>query len=371
MFNVLADRHINDLQDALNPDATCITYDPVTGPGPDQLCKADALLVRTVTRVDSQLLDQAPQLKFVGTASVGTDHINLGELKSRGIQFASSPGCNAHSVAEYVATAILLWCEKRKKSPQKLSAGIVGVGNAGSEVKALLSRIGIRTYGYDPPRQKRTPEFTSAGLMDILSCDILSLHLPLNPSGEDATHHWLDDNKINTSSAQLFINSARGGIAHEPGLLEALKSRGSDFILDVWNNEPVFDDDIASTAFLATPHIAGYSKKSKLKATQIVCNALNEYLSLSKPGVDRKGIPNKIINLKHANSLESVLTQIHPIKRYDQQLRLLFGLPPDEKAIQFGRLRNDTPLRDEFTNIRLPQDIIKQFPILKKLGIRS
>lgn len=371
MITVLADRHINHLKSYLPPEITCITFNPEIGPEEEQLQQADALLVRTVTKVDEHVLNQAPRLQFIGTASAGSDHIDKDLLKRRNIIFASSPGCNARSVAEYVAISILVWCEKRKVSQNELSVGIVGVGNAGSQVQGLLDKIGLKTFGYDPPRQRRDPNFTSDDLSDILSCNIISLHVPLIHSGEDATYNLLDEQKIKNSSYKLIINSARGGIADEAALIEAKNTRNSDFILDVWNNEPFFDDNIANAAFFATPHIAGYSKQSKLKATKMVCDTLNEYFNLEKPGDVQDTTAKKNIDPNDNKTLESLLTHIHPIQHYNEQLRLLIGLTDEEKAINFARLRNEIPLREELGNNRLPQGILNQYPILEGLGVKS
>ncbi|MEX0779262.1 MAG: NAD(P)-dependent oxidoreductase, partial [Balneolales bacterium] len=342
---------------------------PETGPEENQLRQADALLVRTVTQVDEQMLDLATKLKFIGTASAGTDHIDLDTLEARGVQFASSPGNNARSVAEYVATSILLWCGERKIAPESLTAGIVGVGNAGGQVRKVLNHLGLQTRNYDPPRQRREPKFKSDTLADILLCDVVTLHVPLSNDGTDATYNWLDEQKIKTSAAQLFINAARGGIADESALLAEKQERGSDYILDVWSDEPVFDDKIAATAFIATPHIAGYSRQSKRKAIQIVCDALNTHFNLEMPVGTQEQESKKTIAIYQPDSLDTILTHIHPIRHYDEQLRLLMGLHQEEKALKFAGLRNEIALREEFENIVINGDIIKEHPVLKKLGV--
>lgn len=370
MINLLADRHIDHLKDYLHPEVDCSTFNPETGPDNALLKTADALLVRSVTRVDKHLLEQAPRLKFAGTATAGSDHIDRNLLNRRNIGFAAAPGCNARAVAEYVAMSVLIWAEKRNKSLSNTTAGIVGVGHTGSEVRFLLERMGIKTCCYDPPRELKESDFTSAQLYETLSCNMITLHIPLTYTGEYATYNWLNDKKIKSSSAQLFINSARGGIADERALLGVRDSRKADFILDVWNHEPVFDDEIANAALLATPHIAGYSKQSKLKATQLVCNELHEFFHLDKPVVDPEHLDVHFIDIPNTLSPEAILDAIHPARRYHKQFKLLSGLPPSEKMIRFARLRTEIPLRDEFEYMRVHQDLITRFSFLEKLGVK-
>ncbi|MEX0685573.1 MAG: 4-phosphoerythronate dehydrogenase [Balneolales bacterium] len=368
MITVLADSYIDYLQEYLSTDINCITYHPENGPDKEQLENADALLVRTVTQINEYQINLAPKLQFIGTASAGFDHINRPLLHNRGIQFASAPGCNARSVAEYVSTCILYWSWKNKLELKALSVGIVGVGKTGSEVCVLLERLGLKTQCYDPPRQDQDKGFKSCSLKEVLSCDIITLHVPLTHQDEHATNQWLNEIKIKNSSVQLFINSARGGVAADKALLSAKKTKGIDFILDVWENEPNFDDQVSVASFIKTPHIAGYSRQSKRKATKMVCEALNKHFNLDETSTDIME-STEFIDIDSDSNFDTILSKIHPLFHYDDQFRLLIGLPEDEKIIQFRRLRSEIPLRNEFKYLRVPEKVLTKYPHLGDLGL--
>ncbi|MEX0928874.1 MAG: NAD(P)-dependent oxidoreductase, partial [Balneolales bacterium] len=187
----------------------------------------------------------------------------------------------------------------------------------------------------------------------------------------NATAGWLDENKIRTSQARLFINCARGSIANEQALLENKSVRGSDFILDVWNNEPVFDDEVAHSAFIGTPHIAGYSLQGKLKATHMVTRALHHHFNLPDPGIDQAPVVEAVTGLRNSSSLTEILNRIHPVQQYYGQFKLLLGLPGDEKMIRFRRLRNDISLRNEFKHMRIQESLLRSNPLLRTLGLKS
>ena len=370
MITVLADRHIGNLIEFLHPRINCITFNPEMGPEDEQLQTADALLIRTVTKIDQNLLSKSPKLTFVGTATAGADHVNQELLAAHGINFTPAPGCNARAVAEYTATAILLWSQSNGRPLSGLTAGIVGVGNTGSQVQYLLEKIGLKTWGYDPPREKRDPSFQSCTIGNILEADIITLHIPLLAEGEEATKNWLDEEKISGSKAKLFINAARGGIADEKALLKAQKERNTDFVLDVWKNEPIFDDISANAAFIKTPHIAGYSRQAKRRAMLMVCQALHKHFELPLSDPPQPFAGDEAILTDKNDDFSALVNELHPMRHYDNEFRLLMGLSAEEKKIQFGRLRTLIPLRNEFSNIFLHERILEKFPILRALGIK-
>src|SRR5699024_258862 len=169
---------------------------------------------------------------------------------------------------EYVATALLFWSEAKNMDLANCSLGIVGVGHVGRAVDKQARALGLNTVLYDPPRQQREPSFQSAEREEVLQCDILTLHTPLSRNGQYPTFHWLDTDFLQNYSFKLILNSARGGVVDEEALLKAAQRGGvEDYILDVWEGEPYFDDEIAQKAFIKTPHIAGYSLQAKTKAS--------------------------------------------------------------------------------------------------------
>lgn len=370
MITVFADKYLYKIDECLPEEAELHLFDPDAGiPEPDILEGAEALLIRTVNRIDKETVKRLPDsIRFLATASAGFDHMDKNALKERDITFAHAPGCNARSVGEYVITALLLWADEKEIDIKEKTVGIVGVGHTGTEVLALLDRMGIPSVCYDPPRQQRDPDFKTADLAELLACDILTFHTPLTRVGSHPTRHWLDAGKLAGRSFDLIVNAARGGVVDEQALLESRYAGGiGDYILDVWENEPVFNDEVAKHAFIKTPHIAGYSKQAKIGASKMVADALCKHFGLD--ATDPAQSETTSINFSdHNNSLSRILTSIHPIRKYERELILLIGLEAEKKSAGFNRLRAEFPLRDEFEHVKIPEDLIDSFPILSKLG---
>ena len=374
-LTVLADRYHYRLSEHLHPEIRLITYDAPTGWTDSQIRQADALLVRTTNSAGPRTIPDSSRLRFVGTASAGRDHLDEEWLASSGIVAADAKGSNARAVAEYVAAGLLLLLEKqgqleRDGFRQTLTAGIIGAGCTGKVTAELLSGIGISCLLHDPPRQEREPDtFRSAALDDVLSCDILSLHVPLTDEGPHATRHWLDRHKTGRRPGQIIINASRGGVADENVLTKATDDgRISAYLCDVWEHEPCFRDKTVEKAFLATPHIAGYSLEAKLEATRMICRQLHRFFDLPDPRQPemRPNVPTVPDTFR---SMSEVLKTIHPATKYEKGLRKLIGLPDPEKRAGFLSLRQLLPLRHEFANLRLPGRIRERFPLLEKLGL--
>ena len=366
MIRLLADQHIYKLNEIIPPDVSLTLYDPIQGL-PEALGTFDALFTRTVTQINETTLPTIPEsLKFVGTASSGDDHFDLNYLSDHGIHTANAKGCNANTVAEYVITALLIWARERENFGK---IGIVGGGFTGTAVASLLKRLDIDYTIYDPPRQIRDSSFTSAPLDDLLECDILTFHVPLIYDGLYPTHHWLNSTKLKNHSFKLIINAARGGIINEEALLEAKKEeRVQDFILDVWENEPDLNTRVANEAYLATPHIAGYSEQAKLNATFVLVEKLLQYFSLKS--LPAEFAPNTIpYSELNDTSLSLLLEEIHPIRSYDKQLRSI--LSEDLSKATFAALRTNVAYRYEYPNIRISSKLLDRHPTLSTLGIRS
>lgn len=366
MINVLADKYIYDLNSFLPNDVNLQLYDPqqpfnTVAPG------TNALLTRTTTKIDTDFINRLPSsLQFIATASAGTDHVDTIQLRKQDIAFTNAPGCNARAVAEYIATAMLLWTEQKNVGYKNLTVGVIGVGNAGEETSSLLNKLGITTVEYDPPRANRETKFQSASLHDILGCDILTFHTPLTFVGNNATHHWLDEKKLQHRFA-LIINASRGGVVNENTLLNAYQNnRVDDYILDVWENEPVFSDDIAQNAFIHTPHIAGYSVQAKLNASNIVAQTLCKYFNLQQLRVESFHQQN-VKNVQDVSTLDKLLSCLHPIKTYHQKFYKLIGQSSRKKKNGFGTIRTTHPLRNEYRHLRLPNNIEERFPIFETL----
>lgn len=370
MINVLADQYLYKIQSYLPNDINLTLFDPAKG-FPKELNEAQGLLIRTVLPVNKETIPEIPtRLEFIATASAGSDHVDINYLQNKGISFSNAAGCNARSVAEYVATALLLWTEQKDMNLTQLSVGIIGVGHVGTEVKKLLKKLNTSTVLYDPPREDRDPSFTSASLAELLNCDILTFHTPLTKEGQHATYHWLDEAKLSNHNFKLIINSARGGVIDEQALLDAME-RGTvqDIIIDTWENEPEIDLKTAEKTFLKTPHIAGYSVQAKENASRLAANTLLDHFGIQRTPNAKQGNPRIFDNpISQFQSLTSLLTELHPIKKYESRLQNILDDHPEERRQLFNELRANYPLRQEFAQTYLPKTYFDQFPILKPLG---
>jgi erythronate-4-phosphate dehydrogenase len=370
MINVLADQYLYNIRDFIPDNINLIYYDPTKGM-PSNLEQVHAMLIRTVTTINEQTLSEIPDtLQFIGTASAGSDHVNINYLRENEITFSNSAGCNARSVAEYVASALLLWSEEKKKTLTDVTVGVIGVGNVGTQLLNLLDRLDVYYTCYDPPREIREPDFKSSSIQEVLDCDILTFHTPLTKNVKYPTHHWLDDEKLRNRQFKLILNTARGGVIDEQALLKA-KNKGivETIIIDTWEHEPNFSLNTAEKAFIKTPHIAGYSEQAKNNATEIVVNAMLDHFDLSgptNPREEKKQVFSK--EEEKFDSLSSLLTELHPIKKYEAELIKIIKQHPDERGRLFNKLRAEYPFRNEFDQIYLPNSYFDQFPVLKALG---
>lgn len=372
VITVLADQHHYLLKHYLHPSIHLERYDPIAGWTKEQIHKADAILVRTTNPLNRTSLPENCNIRFAGTASAGRDHLDESFLKKRGIHIADAKGSNARSVAEYVSVAVLSYCDAHAIDPESLTVGVVGAGFTGSATAELLQKIGVTCRLFDPPKQEREPDiFQSVTLEEVLSCDIITFHVPLEQAGRHPTWHWYNHEKIQACTKKLVINASRGGVVEEKALLMACHAGHiEDYICDVWEKEPLFSDTTAHHAFLATPHIAGYSIEAKRKATEMMCDQLHRFFGIEHPDVASSD--PRLARLPDKNlSLTDTIQLLHPAFSYDATLRKLMGLPDTEKAPAFLKLRQNTPLRNEFRAISIPASFAERFPVLRKIGFQT
>lgn len=245
----------------------------------------DGILCRSVTQVDESLLKNT-KVRFVGTATIGTDHLDIDWLEKNQIQWSNASGCNAAAVAQYVISGIAFWFKLHKNHLKKqfnqLSVGIVGAGHVGSQLANYLELLGIKYYLCDPPLKKRGDKRHLVSLDKVLDCDVISLHVPLTLEGEDKTFHLINENILNRlSKKQLLINSARGAVIDNRILLDYLKSSHcASVILDVFENEPNICSELVAYCLLATPHIAGHTLEGKSRGSYMVYKAFCHYFNL-------------------------------------------------------------------------------------------
>lgn len=372
-IKLLADKHLFLLETCLPGGVELTTYDPIHGL-PGNLQEYDALFVRTVNPINSSTLPSNPgKLKFIGSATAGIDHIDTDYLEKEQINFQYAAGCNARSVAEYIASALLLWSAHTELEPGALKVGIIGIGHTGGAVADQLERLGFPYLAYDPPKEERDPDFNSCTLDELLNSDILTFHTPLTYTGKHATFHWLDEEILKKHSYELVINAARGGIINEKTLYKSFQRETiSHYILDVWENEPVFNDLLANKAFLKTPHIAGYSLQAKWRASSMVSKALADFFRLDAPDpvfpFDLLNEAAPSFSIDGNPAFVEILKTLHPITDFDNKFERLIGLQPEKKSVSFQNLRTQFNLRHEFRHINLSQEILDRYPLLKSLG---
>ncbi|MBD3895824.1 4-phosphoerythronate dehydrogenase PdxB [Halomonas sp. ML-15] len=251
------------------------------------LAGAEALIVRSITRVDEALLDAAhragARLRFVGTCTIGTDHIDQATLAARGIGFASAPGCNAEAVVDYVLSSLVLLAERDGAALDQRRVGIVGAGNVGERLYQRLTALGLDCRRCDPPRAEAEPQTHFYGLDELCQwADVLCLHTPLVHSGPYATHHLLDAERLAAlRPGSWLLNAGRGDCLDGAALRQRLATAGDlRAVLDVWEGEPAIDEQLWQLAEIATPHIAGHSLDGKLRGTQQVYAAALGYFGL-------------------------------------------------------------------------------------------
>lgn len=324
---------------------------------------ADILLVRSVTKVNRELLEGS-RVRFVGTTTIGTDHVDLDWLDQAGIRFSAAPGCNANSVAEYVLSVLSLHAERRGLSDwSQLSVGIVGVGNVGGELAHKLERLGFDVKLCDPPRADQEEDDQSfVALEEAMKCDVVSLHTPLTREGSHPTFHRVGAAELEALGAnQLLINAGRGEVIDSSALLARLDQGNAPVVaLDVWEQEPKIHPELVDRVWLATPHIAGYSLEGKVQGTEMIYQALSQFLGLPVRKKAGQFLPepalSKISFTSSADEEDAIriaLRACYDPRRDDARLRNAMTGSPEERGTAFDRQRRDYPVRRECSSLKI------------------
>lgn len=337
------------------------------------LKNADVLVVRSITKINKSLLE-GTNIKFVGTATIGTDHIDKDYLKSKNIFFADAAGCNSHAVKEYFFTALLNILNEKKLSFKDLTLGVVGVGNIGRKIVPLAETLGIKVLQNDPPLERESVKNNFVDLKKILTADIITLHVPLNLEGQDKTFHLFDENVLSQlKNETILINASRGPVIDNEALNSLIEKKNLTVALDVWENEPGINIDLLKKVKFASPHIAGYTLEGKVNGTIIIYDSLCKFLDV-KPAW--KPILPPVINseiklerdLSIEENLKYIFNKIYSIENDDKEMRKNISLPNEERGKYFDQLRKNYKLRREFNNYTI--EIEKEQPelinILKK-----
>lgn len=321
---------------------------------------ADALIVRSVTRVNEKLL-AGSNVKFVGTCTIGVDHLDQSYLDANDIRWSSAPGCNANSVVEFVYAALahlnINWLS--------VKFGIIGCGNVGGLLYRRLKAQGVDVRCYDPNLSlDENPDLTS--LEDVLACDVISMHTPLVIDGPYPSFHLLSHRELRLLKKEaVLINAGRGAVIDNQALLEVLTTRPDlRVVLDVWEPEPNISLELLDKVLLGSPHIAGYSYDGKLNGTEIVYQALCKHFSIQPEASLIALVPpleNNILHIDDKNKtvfeiVQSLIKEIYSIAADDTRLRDIA-----RKALAgetnfgegFDNLRKHYPKRREFHNYRV------------------
>ncbi|MCH1930743.1 4-phosphoerythronate dehydrogenase [Shewanella sp. A25] len=247
----------------------------------EQVADADVLLVRSVTKVNAALLASNQKLKFVGSATIGTDHVDLAYLAARNIPFSNAPGCNATAVGEFAFIAMLELAQRFDSPLKGKVVGIVGAGNTGTAAAKCLEAYGIEVLLNDPIKEALGDPRQFVSLDTIMQrADIISLHVPITRTGEHKTHHLFDEARLNALKPNTWLlNCCRGDVIDNAALIRVKRQRDDlKLVLDVWEGEPNPLPELVALAEMATPHIAGYSLEGKARGTfmlyQKVCDLL-------------------------------------------------------------------------------------------------
>ena len=252
----------------------------------DDLVDVDVLIIRSITKVNEDLLSKANKLKFVGTATAGMDHMDTALLDKKGIAYSNAQGSNCESVGDYILSVLLVLAEKYNLSFEGKSIGIVGCGFVGSQVYNKAKALGLTIVKNDPPRFKIGDKTCNATLDEALACDIVTLHVPLIKDGEYKTLHLIDEqNLLKLKPNAIFINASRGNVVDNEALSEFLEKRSDIKVwLDVFEGEPEINcKKLLSQVDGATAHIAGYSYESKRRANVMLAFTLAKVLKLEEP----------------------------------------------------------------------------------------
>ncbi len=330
----------------------------------EHLLQADALLVRSVTQVTPELLAGTP-VRFVGTCTIGTDHLDLPGLKSAGVSVASAPGCNARGVVEYVLSCLLTLAERTGQPWRGRRVGIIGVGEVGGRLAATLGALGVDCLLCDPPRAERgEPGFVSLDTL-LAQADVLSCHVPLLKQGAHATQHLLDATRLaNLKPGTWLINSSRGPVIDNAALVALLPRRPDlQVALDVWEHEPQVNLALAAQCALASPHVAGYSLDGKLRGTEQIYRAFCAHFQVPAAHTlselaPSAGLASLTMDAQTPSdwTLSKALRLVYDVRDDDARFRAaMVGLIEGEEQIaqRFDQLRKHYPLRRECSHLGL------------------
>ena len=351
-----------------------VIYLPGKETTPEIVKDADGLITRTRTICNERLL-KGSSVRYIATATIGFDHLDLQYCEQAGIQWSNAPGCNSGSVQQYIASVLMILAKNNNWNLREKTIGIVGVGHVGSGVERLCRLLGMRILLNDPPRARTEGSKNFVSLQTICEeADLISFHVPLNKSGIDKTFHMVDARFIEQLNQKpILLNTCRGEVFDTQVIKKALSERiirGT--VIDCWEHEPGIDKELVTASELISPHIAGYSKDGKANGTTASVRAISRFFHL---GIDNweasgVGVPDQTIieldgfNVEEQELLAKAIIFTYDIRQDDQRLR--------NRLNDFEQLRGNYPLRREFPvytikGKNLSKDVTDKF---KQLGFQ-
>jgi len=332
----------------------------------DDLVDAEVLLVRSVTRVGADLL-KGTGVRFVGSATIGIDHLDTDWLEENNIAWAHAPGCNANAAAQYTLAMMWLACERLQRDFRQQTVGIIGRGNVGKRLEYLLQVLDIPVMACDPPLQDQG-EQQLVSMQEACANSIISLHVPLTRTGKYPTRDMFDQKQLTALGAgTLLVNASRGGVIAEGALLAVLQSGHIKAALDVWPNEPFIAPELLDLVTVASPHIAGYSIEGKHAGTEMIYQAFRSTLLTGTTAQTPTNDNIVTIDCPPAASEPEILQQLMhsscPVARDDASLR--------DQPGQFDKLRSAYPVRHEFKSHLVKGVAGENASLLRQMGFKT
>lgn len=375
-MRILADENMPGVEQLFADVATELLYTEGRTLSAEQVAAADILLVRSITPVNAQLLSLS-QPVFIGSATIGTDHVDLPLLSERKIPFAHAPGCNADAVNDYVLAALLALHADRPAELREKTLGVVGAGNVGQRVVARFRALGLTVKVCDPPRAEResdSEDFVS--LYEALQSDIVCVHTPLTTSGRHATHHLLDASALALMPDQgILLNAGRGAVVDPVALKQCFSKRPTlRVVLDVWSPEPAIPRELLPLIELATGHVAGYSLEGKWRGTHMLRAAYAQHTGESvetlPPLQDYLPPGSNILVLADDpwQALFETVEAVYDVRSDDRRFRQAMAEP--DHAAAFDTYRKTYPVRREFSSCTALVEDAAARTLLKAAGFQ-